>query len=67
LYNNRPRRVELSPYHTPGVCYIKNDNPEVPVFNYDPVINPMPAYKSEKLSATENLLAQQAVTDEDLE
>lgn len=59
--------MELSPYHTPGVCYIKNDNPEVPVFNYDPVINPMPAYKSEKLSATENLLAQQAVTDEDLE
>ena len=58
LYNNRPRRVELSPYHTPGVCYIKNDNPDVPVFNYDPVINPMPAYKSEKLTEVEDLLAQ---------
>jgi len=26
----------------------------VPVFNYDPVINPMPSYKNEKLKAVEN-------------
>ena len=53
LYNSRPRGVHLVPYHTPAVCFIKSDNPEVPVFNYDPVINPMPSYKSEKLKLVE--------------
>jgi hypothetical protein len=43
----------LSPYHHPAVCYIKNDNVEVPVFNYDAVINPMPAYRSDKLKQVE--------------
>jgi pre-mRNA-processing factor 8 len=67
LYNNRPRRVELSPYHHPQVCYIKNEDPEIPVFNFDPVINPIPAYKSEKLVQTEAELAQEAVDDEELD
>lgn len=68
LYNSRPRGVQLAPYHSPAVCYIKNDNPEVPVFNYDAVINPMPAYKSEKLKEVDAaLLNEFAVTDEELE
>jgi pre-mRNA-processing factor 8 len=68
LYNSRPRGVQLAPYHSPAVCYIKNDNPEVPVFNYDAVINPMPAYKSEKLKEVDAaLLDEFAVTDEELE
>ena len=50
LYNSRPRRVELSPYHEPTICYIKADeNPEMPTFHFDPVINPISAYKTEKL------------------
>ena len=67
LYNSRPRSVQLGPYHYPNVCFIKNDNPEVPVFNYDPVINPMPAYKNDKLVEVDEVIGENAVTDEDLE
>lgn len=59
--------MSVGPYHYPTVCYIKNDDPEVPVFNYDEVINPMPAYKNEELASSEDLFAENAVTDEELE
>jgi pre-mRNA-processing factor 8 len=56
--------VELSPYHNPTVLYIKNDDPEIEAFYFDEVINPISAYKTEKLRGlTDNL----EVTDEDLE
>jgi pre-mRNA-processing factor 8 len=64
LYNSRPRRVELSPYHSPAVCYIKNDDPELPAFYFDEVVNPISAYKMEKFK---NLTDNFEVTDEDLE
>ena len=64
MYNNRPRRVELSPYHHPTVCFIKNDDPELDAFYFDEVINPISAYKMEKIKTlTDNY----EVTDEDLE
>lgn len=53
LYNSRPRHVSLSAYHTPALCYLKNDNIDLPLFNYDALINPMPAYKSEHLKAAD--------------
>lgn len=37
----------------------------MPVFTYDPVINPMPAYKSKHLEDIESEFQQ--VTDEDLD
>jgi|688.fasta_scaffold208665_3 pre-mRNA-processing factor 8 len=67
MYNNRPRNVALSPYHFPAVCFIKCDDPEVPVFNYDQVINPMPAYKNEQLKELDSQINQNAVTDEELD
>ena len=39
----------------------------MPVFNYDPVINPMPSYKSEKLKIVEDQISVNTVTDDDLE
>ena len=45
LYNNRPRKVALANYHTPMVCFIKNDDPDLPAFYYDPLLHPIPAYK----------------------
>lgn len=55
LYNHRPRNVHLSPYHSPPVCFVKGqEDPDMPVFTYDPVINPMPAYKSKHLEDIEN-------------
>jgi pre-mRNA-processing factor 8 len=48
LYNNRPRRVALMPYHYPASVYIRQDDPEIPTFNFDPSINPITAYKIDK-------------------
>ena len=46
------------------MCFIKNENPDLPAFYYDEVINPISAYKMEKLKGlTDNL----EVTDEDLD
>lgn len=67
LYNSRPRSVHLSPYHSPAVCLIKNDSLDVPVFNYDALINPMPAYKSEALQAVDDQINDAAPTDEELD
>ena len=45
LYNNRPRKVIQNVYHHPNSVYIKPDNPELPAFYYDRVINPITYYK----------------------
>ncbi|PKU83360.1 hypothetical protein MA16_Dca023288 [Dendrobium catenatum] len=41
LYNNRPRKVKLCIYHTPMIMYIKTEDPDLPAFYYDPLINPI--------------------------
>ncbi len=46
LYNNRPRKVRLSVYHYPTSMYIKTEDPDLPAFYYDPLIHPIPFYKS---------------------
>lgn len=48
LYNNRPRKVRLSPYHYPMVMYIKTEDPDLPAFYYDPLIHPIAFYKTDK-------------------
>jgi pre-mRNA-processing factor 8 len=47
LYNNRPRKVAVPPYHTPMVMYIKTEDPDLPAFYYDPLIHPIAHYRSE--------------------
>lgn len=49
LYNNRPRKVALSPYHFPAVAYIKQEDPDLPAFYFDSIINPISAYKVDRL------------------
>lgn len=41
LYNSRPRKVEISPYHTPSTVYARTDDPDLPAFYFDPIINPI--------------------------
>ncbi|KAH7854029.1 hypothetical protein Vadar_009292 [Vaccinium darrowii] len=41
LYNNRPRKVKLSVYHTPMNMFIKTEDPDLPAFYYDPLIYPI--------------------------
>lgn len=41
LYNSLPRSVHISPYHTPKNVYIRTDDPDLPAFYFDPLINPI--------------------------
>ncbi|CAG0915719.1 unnamed protein product [Notodromas monacha] len=41
LYNSMPKFVHLSWYHTPNVVYIKTEDPDLPAFYFDPLINPI--------------------------
>ena len=42
LYNSRPRDVHVSHYHYPSQCVIKSEDPDLPAFYYDPLVNPIP-------------------------
>lgn len=46
LFNDRPRSVYMVWYHHPITCYIKTEDPDLPAFYYDPLINPIPAYRT---------------------
>jgi len=41
LYNSLPKSVALSVYHHPAVVYIKPEDPDLPAFYFDPLINPI--------------------------
>ena len=41
LYNSLPLYVHLSWYHTPSVVFIKTEDPDLPAFYFDPLINPI--------------------------
>ncbi|KAK5100481.1 pre-mRNA-splicing factor 8 [Lithohypha guttulata] len=41
LYNSLPRSVKLSWYSHPQNVYVKSENPDLPAFYFDPVINPI--------------------------
>jgi len=64
LYNSRPRRVAIAPYHYPAVVYIKQDDPEIPTFTFDPVINPISAYRMED---SKNVTSDIDLFEDDLE
>lgn len=41
LYNSLPLHVHLSWYHYPSVVFIKTEDPDLPAFYFDPLINPI--------------------------
>ncbi|KAI5992659.1 hypothetical protein EDD15DRAFT_2196870 [Pisolithus albus] len=41
LYNSLPRSVHLSLHHYPKNVYIRTDDPDLPAFSFDPLINPI--------------------------
>ncbi len=41
LYNSLPRSVELSWYSYPQIVYVRAEDPSLPAFYFDPVINPI--------------------------
>lgn len=45
LYNSRPRSVHISHYHYPSSVYIKTEDPDLPAFYFDPIINPISHFR----------------------
>ncbi|QRV73384.1 pre-mRNA-processing-splicing factor 8 [Ceratobasidium sp. AG-Ba] len=41
LYNSLPSSVRISPYHEPKNVYICTDDPDIPAFYFDPLVNPI--------------------------
>ncbi|KZF24461.1 putative pre-mRNA processing splicing factor [Xylona heveae TC161] len=41
LYNSLPRSVKLSWYSHPQIVYVRAEDPNLPAFYFDPVINPI--------------------------
>ena len=66
LYNNRPRKVRLSAYHYPMVMYIKAEDPDLPAFHFDPLINRMPSCKAELHTARVPELSEEQLGDFEL-
>lgn len=50
LYNSRPRSVRMAPYHHAPLYYVKADDPDLPAFYFDPIINPISAFRTERLN-----------------
>ena len=45
MYNSRPRGVAMAPYHYPPLYYIKAEDPDLPAYYFDPIINPISAFR----------------------
>ncbi len=45
VYNSRPRGVHMAPYHYPTLYYIKAEDPDLPAFYFDPIINPVSTFQ----------------------
>ncbi|XP_022798772.1 pre-mRNA-processing-splicing factor 8 [Stylophora pistillata] len=41
LFNSLPYKVHLPWYHHPSVVYIKTEDPDLPAFYFDPLVNPI--------------------------
>lgn len=41
LYNSLPRSVQVSWYHYPTVVFIRTEDPDLPAFYFDPIVNPI--------------------------
>ncbi len=47
LYNNRPRKIKIGPYHRPSLALVSIDDPDLPAFYFDPSINPISSYRNQ--------------------
>lgn len=65
LYNSRPRSVHLQYYHYPALCYIKTDDPDLPAFYFDPIVNPTPAYRDQPANAFPDYTPPEALLEEE--
>ena len=55
LYNSYPFKVYLSWYHVPNVSFIKTEDPDLPAFYFDPLINPISHRHSTALKTSDQV------------
>jgi len=53
LYNSRPRAVHVQWFHYPSCMYVKSEDPDLPAYYFDPVINPITAHHPAKVDIDE--------------
>ena len=46
--------MALAPYHHPPLYYVKPDDPDLPAFYFDPVVNPISAFRSKSIKETDD-------------
>ena len=51
LYNSRPRAVALQRYHAVASAYVKPEDPDLPAFYFDPIVNPISNFRSNSSSS----------------
>lgn len=67
LYNSRPRKVHVQPYHHPLLCYVKAEDPDLPAFYFDPVVNPISAFRTHDPSSSSSKMDLDHEEDDQLE
>jgi pre-mRNA-processing factor 8 len=67
LYNSRPRSVHVSPYHSPALYYVKADDPDLPAYYFDPIINPISAFRVDAKKGKGGNAANGHAADSDLD
>lgn len=68
LYNSRPRKVHTAAYHNPCSMFVKAEDPDLPAFYFDPVLNPVAHYRNNKEDEDEELFPVEGfVLPEDVE
>lgn len=64
LYNSLPRSVQIAWYHHPAVVYIRAEDPDLPAFYFDPLVNPI---SSRSLETDEKITQEQELFGEEEE
>lgn len=70
LYTNMPRSVVLGEYSAPQCVYIKSEDPNLPAFYFDPVINPVSRRRQSQcvdVTHEEDIYGEGESTEPDLE
>lgn len=66
LYNSYPFKVYLSWYHIPNVVFIKTEDPDLPAFYFDPLINPIAnRHTSSSKQAAANQIVDELIDDDE--
>ena len=66
LYNSLPHFVHLTWYHNPSVVYIKAEDPDLPAYYFDPLINSITSRNVKKAEVPEEHLEDEEVEDFEL-